>query len=277
MEPSHVITEAAPDPGLVAETRALALDSVGRNCLSYWFPKLSAADVPVPRTEIIDAGADWFQMIGIAEGPRHRESFEAATALIAHVSDAIRAAAEKVGGYPLFLRTGHFSGKHDWSRTCHVPDAASVPEHVAHLVYMSEMFAMAGELPYRMWCVRELLPVDPVAVLPEYGNMPLVKEVRAFVQGGRVVCAHPYWPPGAIERGFGGSPGMPQALEGIALRSADEQEWRPLSERVAAEFTGDGAWSVDLLATRWGWYVTDMAEAARSFHWDGCKHANELR
>ena len=31
-----------------------------------------------------------------------------------------------------------------------------------------------------------------------YGNMPLVKEVRAFIRGGQVVCAHPYWPPGAV-------------------------------------------------------------------------------
>lgn len=36
------------------------------------------------------------------------------------------------------------------------------------------------------------------------------------------------------------------------------------------------AWSVDVLETRRGWFVTDMAEAARSFHWPGCEHAGSV-
>jgi hypothetical protein len=32
-----------------------------------------------------------------------------------------------------------------------------------------------------------------------------------------------------------------------------------------------GAWSIDVLETRRGWYVTDMAEAASSWHeWPEC-------
>ena len=39
--------------------------AVNRNCLSYWFPKLLAAGVPVPRTEIVKTDAE---LIAILDG-----------------------------------------------------------------------------------------------------------------------------------------------------------------------------------------------------------------
>jgi hypothetical protein len=36
-----------------------------------------------------------------------------------------------------------------------------------------------------------------------------------------------------------------------------------------------GAWSVDILETKRGWFVTDMAEASKSFHWPECPYAGE--
>jgi hypothetical protein len=33
-----------------------------------------------------------------------------------------------------------------------------------------------------------------------------------------------------------------------------------------------GAWSVDILETKRGWFVTDMAEAEKSFHWPECPY-----
>ena len=31
-----------------------------------------------------------------------------------------------------------------------------------------------------------------------------------------------------------------------------------------------GSWSVDLLQTERGWFLTDMAEARSSYHWEDC-------
>jgi hypothetical protein len=242
---------------------------VNRNCLSFWFPKLQAAGLPVPRTEIVFTGVD---LVPLCDG-QTPDGWEEFVALL-------RTAADTIGPPPWFLRTGQGSGKHNWRNTCFVRDAAELRFHVTALVEWSHIVDFLG-LPHNVWCVREMLPVDPVAVLPAYGDMPLVKEVRAFVEGGRVVCDHPYWPARAVLEGFG--------LRGRETLTPDEQKrvldaidqitivpetWRPLAERVAEVFAGDGSWSVDLLATRNGWFVTDMAAAARSFHWDGCPNQN---
>lgn len=184
-----------PSPRLISEN--------SRNCLTTWFPILVKAGLPVPKTAIVDAGDDWHKMLGIADGPTQfpKEHGEA-MAIVDRVAEGIRGQASFVGGYPLFLRTSHFSGKHNWNKTCFVPDADSVLGHVCELVVTSEMFGMMGELPWRYWAVREMLPTDAIAKLPAYGDFPLVREVRAFVGGGKILCRHPYWISGSLRQGF---------------------------------------------------------------------------
>ncbi len=146
-----------------------------------------------------------------------------------------------------------------------------------------------------VWAVRELLPVEPVATLPAYGGFPLVPEVRCFVEGGEVRCAHSYWPEAAVLQGLvcahGGSTRvrrggllMRDDGEGVCPLCAAEASrlfalaqaalllpgWERIALQAADAFRGDGAWSVDLLPTRRGFFVTDMAEAERSWHWPGC-------
>jgi hypothetical protein len=246
------------------------IDERERNCLSYWFPRLQAASVPVPMTVLLDAGPNWSKMLGVADGPRFPDEFKEGTALIDALAAQIIAAAPLVGGYPLFLRTGHFSGKHDWENTCHVPDALAVAQHVWKIIEMSEMFGMFGELPYRTWAVRELLPTEPLCRLPDYGSFPLVVESRHFIRDGAVVCSHPYWPRESIVQGFRRGD-LPDDISYITAKaSIIEPEAVDLAARVATAFKGDGAWSVDVLPITRGFFVTDMAEADRSFHWDGC-------
>lgn len=255
-----------------------------RNCLSYWFPKLSAAGVPVPRTEIVRTTCNLSPLLD-NNTPDGWEDF------LAELNAAIRKLTDAANPTPpVFLRTGQGSGKHNWKRTCHLTDATKIGHHVAALVEWSEMVDFLG-LPWNVWVVREMLPVDPVAVLPAYGDMPLVKEVRCFVRGGEVICCHPYWPQLAVADGFGmprdrtdgrvkgagDSTRLADAVARSTPNADDKEQWMPLAERVAVAFADDGAWSVDLLATRKGWAVTDMAEAGRSFHWDGCPKAKEFQ
>lgn len=249
-----------------------------RNCLSYWFPKLRDAGVPVPRTEIVRTAADLSPVVD-GQLPDGWGGFLAElTVAIARLTDNASPTP------PVFLRTGQGSGKHDWKHTCGLDlSKDTLPNHVAALVRWSHEVDFLG-LPTNVWVVRELLPVEPVATLPRYGGMPLVREYRTFVRGGRVVCIHPYWPVGAIRDGLGDVPGTTPDDRQIAALFAfnrlyptgPEQAAAELAERVAAAFADGGAWSVDLLATKRGWFVTDMAEAARSFHWDGCPEAAGL-
>ncbi len=240
-----------------------------RNCLSTWFPRLAQAGLPVPRTKVIHV-SDGHELAHLLDGKMPHQ-FDP-------LVEAIRAAADEMGGYPVFLRTGQGSGKHDWKNTCHVPDAESVPNHVAALVEWSHLMDMMG-LPHDVWCVREMLPVEPAAVLPNYGDMPLVKEVRCFIRGGKILCAHHYWPHGAVAVGFGihrdshdgrvkGSADVIRvsaAMRAIDLTPEDYRRWRPLAEQVAALFA-------DAFHKR----SVDPVYAARSFHWDGCPVAKTL-
>lgn len=268
-----------------------------RNCLSYWFPKLAATGVPVPRTEIVRTAVRLDKLLD-GKTPDGYEGF----------LTALQDAANRIGSPPWFLRTGQGSGKHQWRDTAFVRYRGELHGHIAALVEWSCLVDFLG-LPFDVWAVREMLPTRPIAVLPAYRDFPLVREVRAFVKDGKVVCVHPYWPAGAVREGFGmrerhddesdgplvdlvNPPAGPKVwkpgrfavpvdldkiiAEGCRLPTYLSGGWPELLEAVAAAFAGDGAWSVDVLETDRGWYVTDMAEAYRSFHWAGCEKAKEL-
>jgi len=244
-----------------------------RTCLSYWFPILQKAGLPVPRTEIVRTECRLWEILD-GQMPEGWKEFLA----------ELRTAVDKIG-VPAFLRTGQTSGKHRWKRTCFLTDAAKLQDHVADLIEFSALADFMG-LATDVWAVREMLPTEPLCVLPAYGEFPLVKEVRCFVRGGEVVCWHNYWPEKAIYEGFlrrgrslnSEGRSLPQNYADIvrATHDLNTKSFLPLAKRVAEAFAGDGAWSVDLLPTkdgRWFWFVTDMAEASKSFHWEGCEHA----
>lgn len=231
-----------------------------RTCMSHWLPRLEAAGLPVLRTILTrmprEAYADVFNLFDgkPIEGPANvflRELAAAATEI----------------GYPAFLRTGMTSGKHSWSRTCYLTDPTRLLSHVASLVEFSECVSFVG-LSCDWWAVRELLPTMPLTVCPRYEGMPVCREFRCFVAGGEVLCMHPYWPAEALERGGVADP------EQVAAQLAscpDEEAVRMLASRAGAAVGGE--WSVDILETRRGWFVTDMAEAKKSWHWPGCAAA----
>ena len=248
------------------------MGNADRNCLSFWFPKLEAAGLPVPKTVILRSP----DLLPLLDGmcPKGYGDFWVAT----------KRAAEAIGGFPVFLRTGQGSGKHDWKRTCYVPSLDELSSHVAALVEWSEIVDFMG-LAHDVWAIRELLPTSPVCTLPRYGNMPLCCEFRCFVRDAEVLCVHPYWPWESVEHGFPFKPekgwdddpehDVPPGMRGkwehiVSLGPEDAEAVRNLASQ-AGEAVG-GEWSVDILDTQRGWYVTDMAEAAQSWHWPDCPH-----
>lgn len=222
-----------------------------KNCLSYWWP-LIAPHVPTPRTEIIRSG-NLFALFDdkIPDGWG---------ALLAEIN----VARDKIGG-DCFLRTGQGSGKHNWSRTCFLPPTANIAHHVSELVHWSEMVDFMG-LPSDVWCVREMLPTSPIGVCPRYGDMPVCREFRFFAESGEMKCFHPYWPLEALIEGGMSTDGHGDWYQEFCR--LDDPEPRRLAEIVSKVVPG--AWSIDILETKRGWFVTDMAEADRSFHWPEC-------
>lgn len=243
-------------------------ETISKCCLSYWFPKLQAAGVPVPRTEIVrtDPAALWRIMFDETVDKPDKTAWN-------KLIDDLKDAAQRIGPGPWFLRTGQTSNKHAWKRSCCLTDLNCLPEHVEQIAEFSEMADMIG-LPIDVWVVREMLPTKPIALLPAYGDFPLVREMRGFVRDGRIECRHDYWPSGAISQGFREVP-SPERLHCLIADSQIScaeyvEHVEPLLQQVATAFAGDGGWSVDVLETDRGWYVTDMAVAERSYHEPSC-------
>lgn len=257
-------------------------DRMKLNCLSAWFPAVKAAGLPVPKTEIVtmSPGWNWGDLLDYADAGNPPPWFHS---FLGHCAGACVALQADGCGWPLFLRTGQTSGKHDWTNTARLPSIDALPKHVAALVMYSTMVSMLG-LPCDVWVFREMLPVKPVCTLPKFGDMPLVPEVRGFVRGGKVECIHPYWPDAAIEQGFGKDycKQMPKAVSAAAayaqvVPTTDVLEvWSLLDGAASAlKDLGDGCWSVDLLMTDRGWVLTDCALGVDSYHLPGCPRDRE--
>lgn len=259
-----------------------------RNDLTYWFQKLVSANIPVPRTEIVDAGEDWQSLLAYFDDPeKFPDEFAKGRAVMDPLAQGLREAAARIGAAPYFLRTGQGSGKHRWKDCCDLQDLDAIESHILALVEWSEMVDFMG-LSWRYWVVRERLPVKPIAVLPRYGDMPLVREMRCFVEDGSVLCHHGYWPRNSIRDGLprtaSKNPFEKDPQDAAREQEADrlyaasimdwdgEHEALRLAKQVAKAFAGDGYWSVDILETDGrGFMVTDMAVGERSFHWPECQ------
>lgn len=228
--------------------------------------------MPVPKTKIVRTGIDLTPLCDglIPDG---------LCGFLAEINVAIGRLTDNASPPPpVFLRTGQGSGKHDWRNTCYLDLAAgdTIPNHVAALVKWSHLVDIFG-LPTDVWVVREFLSLQAKFRAMSYGGMPVAREYRAFMVGGRLQCLHPYWPYDAVAQG---KPDVSDWRDEWArISEMSPALWnlvRRLVGRIAPHFDGAGDWSIDICPTTDGqWYVTDMAVAGDSFHWTACKfHGN---
>jgi len=235
--------------------------SIQKADMSYWFPIIQKAGLPVPHTAMCEMDDDAIMFVSEAisgEPTSQGDLFEPFIARLATVAASFRE--------PFFLRTGHTSGKHRWNHACCVRNRALLRYHVMTLVEESELSGIG--LPYKTWFVRQMLPTVHVGTCSAYDGMPVVKEFRVFVSNGEVKCWHPYWPRKALEKG--GLFLSDAQFKSLCDPGDDIHEILNLASR--AGFAVGGSWSVDIFQSNHGWYVTDMAPAEVSFHWEGCKN-----
>lgn len=238
-----------PDPKTIHIARA-------QSSLEQWFPALLQAGVPVPRTEIIATDVELMELLDGKMPAGFNEFAEQLKAAAAHI------------GYPVFLRTGQGSGKHEWARTCFVPTADDLLAHVVALVEWSEMVDFIG-LASNVWVVREFLPL--ASKFTAFDGTPITVERRYFIKDGRVLCHHPYWPVSSIRR--------PSVSNWRTLwdemNQEDAAEVAFLTEQSArVSHALPGEWSLDwALGTNGVWYAIDIAVADLSYHWPTCPHA----
>ncbi len=233
------------------------------NDLAYWYPKLTGTEgLALPSTEIVHTDVGLFDLLD-GKRPEGYDAFIGDLLSAAERICPIGTADGRLG--PVFLRTGHGSGKHTWSRTCMVRDRKRIGEHVSALVEWSALC----DLPVNTWVVRELLPVRPLFTCEVYCDLPLVREFRLFVEGGDVTHTQPYWPPQAVAEGRPDTASWTTLLhEASQLANHEALTLEDMALRAVAAI-GHGDWSVDFLQTVDGhWYLIDMADAARSYRYD---------
>lgn len=222
-----------------------------RNCLSHWFPKIAAAGLPVPQTQIVRTN---LQLLAMLDGDLQPGEW-------GPLESRMRAAVECVGSYPVFMRTGHTAGKHDWATTCYVRSHDRLQPHVHALVD----FSGCHDLPTDVWVFRRLIHTRPL--FHAFRGMPITREFRFFADAERGVHhVQPYWPAHAIE-GHCRESWKEKLAAASILTDVERDTLSALAVRAAQAVGGD--WSIDFLQDESGeWWLTDMALTATSYRWD---------
>jgi len=221
--------------------------------MNFWYPLIKNLNIPMPKTEIPVTKSFW-AWVGILDeiDPLSEED-----------KQAIRDAAVKVGGYPVFMRSDYCSGKHDFERTCYVKDEKHVISQIWGLVEDN----CCKDLMMESIIIREY--IQPASKFKAFSGLPIAPERRYFVRDGDVVCHHPYWPEDAILFWQSTKPEPKGWQVKLAEMNSESEEEIILLSGYAEQIVqvlGD-KWSIDFMLGRDGiWYMIDMALAEQSFH-----------
>lgn len=158
---------------------------IDHNSLCYWFPLLEQYKdhINYPKTiiyplnhlnpiEFLDHNIQAISSFQINDMPK-----------IEHIFHTL--------GFPLFMKTDQFSGKHSWEKTCFIPNRTVFFRNLCQLIEESYCADFFG-LPLNALVFRKYIPLEsPFSFF--YGNMPVAKERRYFIQNKKLLCHHPYW------------------------------------------------------------------------------------
>jgi len=231
------------------------------NSIFYWWPLIKDVAVPKPRTVLIEYMGNTLE----ADSPEWRDFILSVRA----VTDSF--------GYPVFIRGGSMSAKHDWKDSCYLADPKMLLGQ-AHNILMCHLMAMGLRVDFTGIAVRELLQLE-TAFTAFPGDMPISKEVRVFWKDGQYQCHHPYWPPSSIWKASIDD-WYPILKELQTLQPWEifiiKEKAALVAEALDAGPLGYGYWSMDFCKTVDGmWYFTDLGTGNESYHWSTCPNASE--
>lgn len=240
-------------------TKEVSLTDDQRCSMLYWYPKIEGA-VPTPRTVFVplpDENVEAWMDSGIPKD----------------FVEKLRK--ENIFGYPVFMRTDQLAAKHSWIETCYVSKPEDMGGNCYRLIEENLMADFLGSMNPKAMVLREFLKLD--TSFKAFKGMPVAREFRTFVENGKLVCYHPYWPKESIKF-FSGTKepaNWKNRLSKISERPSQSEmgQIESLVSKVSSLMPTSSYWSVDVCRTNKGWLVTDMAVGERSFHWEGCSKA----
>jgi len=233
----------------------------------FWWPRVKDLPIPMPSTKmLILSEYEQTKLIQALDGKQRDKDVEAKILSFAKATKL---------SYPLFMRTSHTSGKHQWRNTCFVPSEEVLLEHAYELIETSACVGLVG-LPLEALVFRKYIKMH--SVFTSHRDMPVSKERRYFVNNGKILCHHPYWPEDAVR--------FPKELvnkDTFEFRTVEPEGWREMLAHINKESQEEitelsayalllsrflpGPWSVDFCYSEQGtWYFIDCAPAGLSWH-----------
>lgn len=230
---------------------------IDKTDILYWLPLVEKVKIPFPKTCIVSM-QDPLEAYKVLDSGGAKCFWD-------YYKTRFKEAADEIG-FPLFLRTSHFSGKHSFLSTCFIPNWTSLPTHLMRLIDESGA-ADFSMLPITCFALREYL--QPFPGFLAFNGLPIGKERRWFVNNGKILCHHPYWPQEAFLR-RPPDVGWLETLRRVNKESLKEKAiLRDYSLRFAS-ITRE-YFSIDYFCDASGkWWLIDMAEGERSWHPKSC-------
>lgn len=228
---------------------------MNKTSLLYWLPFVKESGVPYPETSMIKIPEGELIYKGNSILPPSDNFFE-----------EIKIIAKQLG-YPIFMRTDHCSAKHYYSKTCYVQSEENLKRNIHDLIEFHHCADLMG-IPYTHLVFRKFMKV--LHFFKAFDGLPIGRERRYFVENGKVLCHHPYWPEYAM-RFYHGSfqPKNWKNLLKILNKETDQEV--ELLTNYAEEVSQliEGSWSIDFcMAENTKWFLIDMAESKISWHPD---------
>lgn len=234
---------------------------MNRNSALIWLPKVLELRFPTPKTEIVYYHHNDF--VAVLEG-------EVGPEALGSLVEEVRSACKRIG-YPCFIRTDLASAKHEGPSSYLVEKNSDIKRVLGRTVQDNEIKFWPTREPPVAFLIREFLLLD--APFKAFYGLPIAREWRFFASGKSLICAHPYWPKGALE--FHGCPppkDWEKQLEELHEKPFHFEQLGDLAIRLAKELNGE--WSVDFAKDRFGtWWLIDCAVAQDSWHWPDCPNA----
>lgn len=191
---------------------------MNQNSLCYWFPLLEKyhSQINYPQTFIYPL--DHLNPLDLIENKSAIQSF------ILNDVSKIDLIFNQLG-FPLFMKTDEFSGKHSWEKTCFIPNKALFIPNLARLIEESYMVDICG-LPLDALIFRKFIPLESRFTFFE-GNMPVARERRYFIKNGQIQCHHPYWDQLVFEDVFKTEDKMFESLNKMGINHSYSKKFSP--------------------------------------------------